>query len=60
MRSSFPPTPNTRTVTLPANDKIRVLAISVAEENPDLQPAQPLYDTLNRTEPPRALETAAR
>jgi len=24
----------------------------VAEENPELTPAQPLYDTLNRTEPP--------
>jgi alpha-mannosidase len=36
----------TRTITLPNNDKIRVLAISVADENPDVKPAQPLYDLL--------------
>jgi alpha-mannosidase len=35
-----------RTITLPDNDKIRVLAISVAEENPEVKPAQPLYDLL--------------
>jgi len=35
-----------RTVTLPNNDKIRILAMSVADENPDVQPAQPLYDLL--------------
>jgi alpha-mannosidase len=35
-----------RTVTLPENDKIRVLAISVADENPEVKPAQPLYDLL--------------
>ncbi|HLH18381.1 MAG TPA: glycoside hydrolase family 38 C-terminal domain-containing protein [Bryobacteraceae bacterium] len=40
-----------RTLTLPANDKIRVLAVSVAEENPEVKPADPLYDTLGRTEP---------
>jgi alpha-mannosidase len=33
-----------RTIRLPNNDKIRVLAISVAEENPEIKPAQPLYD----------------
>jgi alpha-mannosidase len=38
-------------ITLPANDKIRVLAITVAQENPAIAPAQPLYDTLGRTEP---------
>ncbi len=42
---------NARTLTLPANDKIRILAVSVAEENPPVKPAQPLYDTLGRTEP---------
>jgi alpha-mannosidase len=51
---------NTRTLTLPNNDKIRVLAISVAEENPQLTPAQPLYDTLNHTETPQSSEQAAR
>jgi len=35
-----------RTIRLPENDKIRVLAISTAEENPRLKPAQPLYDVL--------------
>jgi alpha-mannosidase len=37
-----------RTLTLPDNDKIRVMAISVAETNPAVKPAQPLYDTLAR------------
>ncbi len=36
----------TRSITLPDNDKIRVLAISVAAENPEVKPAQPLYDLL--------------
>jgi len=31
----------------------------VAEENPELSPAQPLYDTLNRTEPPTAASSGA-
>ena len=39
------------TLKLPDNDKIRILAVSVAEENPEVTPAQPLYDTLGRTEP---------
>ena len=39
---------NARTLTLPDNASIRVLAVSVAEENPELKPAQPLYDTLAR------------
>jgi alpha-mannosidase len=43
-----------RTLTLPDNDKIRILAISVAKENPDLHATQPLYDTLNKAEPTRA------
>jgi alpha-mannosidase len=40
-----------RTLTLPANDEIRILAVSVAEESPAVKPAQPLYDTLGRTKP---------
>jgi alpha-mannosidase len=51
---------NARTLTLPNNDKIRVLAISMAEENPQLSPAQPLYDPLNHTEPPQSSEQATR
>ncbi len=33
------------TLTLPDNDKIRVLAVTVAQENARVRPAQPLYDT---------------
>jgi alpha-mannosidase len=33
-----------KTITLPDNDKIRVFAVSVAGENPEVKPAQPLYD----------------
>ena len=33
-----------KSITLPDNDKIRILAISVAEENPEVKPAEPLYD----------------
>jgi alpha-mannosidase len=40
-----------KSLTLPRNDKVRVLAISVAEESPGVKPAQPLYDTLGRSEP---------
>ncbi|HVC47113.1 MAG TPA: glycoside hydrolase family 38 C-terminal domain-containing protein [Terracidiphilus sp.] len=39
------------TLTLPKNDKVRVLAVSVAVENPSAAAAQPLYDTLGRQEP---------
>jgi len=49
-----------QTLTLPDNDKIRILAISVAEENPDLHAAQPLYDTLNKAEPTRASTSEVR
>jgi alpha-mannosidase len=35
-----------KTITLPDNDKIRILAISAANENPTVKPAQPLYDEL--------------
>jgi alpha-mannosidase len=38
--------PGARNITLPDNDKIRVLAISVADENGEVKPAQPLYDIL--------------
>jgi alpha-mannosidase len=39
-----------RSLTLPNNDKVRILAISVAHENPTIDPAQPLFDTLGRSE----------
>ena len=35
-----------KSVKLPDNDKIRILAMSVANENPEVRPAQPLYDVL--------------
>jgi alpha-mannosidase len=35
-----------KTLQLPDNDRVRVLAISVADENPKVRPAQPLYDVL--------------
>lgn len=40
-----------QTITLPNNNKVRILAISVAEEAPAVHPLQPLYDTLGRSEP---------
>ncbi|HEY1985194.1 MAG TPA: glycoside hydrolase family 38 C-terminal domain-containing protein [Terracidiphilus sp.] len=36
----------TKTIKLPQNDKIRILAISVAEQNPEVHAVQPLYDVL--------------
>ncbi len=47
-----------KTLTLPSNENIRILAISVAKENPQVSAVQPLYDTLGRTEP-GAMEPAA-
>jgi alpha-mannosidase len=40
-----------KALTLPSNEGIRVLAVSVAKEDPPAKPVQPLYDTLGRTEP---------
>jgi alpha-mannosidase len=40
---------NAKTLTLPNNDKIRVLAISAVDEGPVVNAAQPLYDTLERS-----------
>jgi alpha-mannosidase len=37
---------NSKSIKLPRNDKIRILAISVADENSDVNPAHPLYDVL--------------
>ncbi len=41
--------PGTKTIKLPNDGKIRILAISVADENPAVTPAQPLYDVLPST-----------
>jgi alpha-mannosidase len=35
-----------KAITLPENDKIRILAMSLAEESPAVRPVQPLYDVL--------------
>jgi alpha-mannosidase len=40
-----------RTLTLPNNDRIRILSVSVVGDNPSLIPASPLFDTLTRSEP---------
>ncbi len=37
-----------RRLVLPNNERIRILAITVANESGDVRPAQPLYDTLER------------
>lgn len=47
---------NARTLTLPSNDKVRVLAISVANETPMAMPAQPLSDMLSHTAQPTSQE----
>jgi alpha-mannosidase len=39
-----------RTLTLPDNDRIRILAVTVADEPGGVRPAHPLYDTLERGE----------
>jgi alpha-mannosidase len=38
------------TITLPDNERIRVMAITVADEPSTVQPARPLYDTLVRAD----------
>jgi alpha-mannosidase len=40
-----------RTLTLPSNDNVRILAVSVAKESAQVSPVEPLYDDLGRTEP---------
>jgi alpha-mannosidase len=40
---------STKTLTLPANDKIRILAISLVEDDDPASPASPLYDVLPST-----------
>ena len=38
----------TKTLTLPNNERVRILAVTVANEVGEVRPAQPLYDTLER------------
>ena len=42
---------NAKTLTLPANDRVRILAITVSDEGAPVRPAQALYDTLSRGKP---------
>ncbi|MGA9304979.1 MAG: glycoside hydrolase family 38 C-terminal domain-containing protein [Candidatus Sulfotelmatobacter sp.] len=44
-----------KTIKLPDNDKVRIMAISVADENAEVKPVQPLYDVL----PPIGATTSA-
>ncbi|HLJ86016.1 MAG TPA: glycoside hydrolase family 38 C-terminal domain-containing protein, partial [Candidatus Angelobacter sp.] len=39
---------NAKTLTLPENDRIHILAVTVANEAGQVRPVQPLYDTLTR------------
>ena len=39
-----------KTITLPDNERIRILAVTVVDEPPGVTPAAPLYDTLIRNE----------
>ncbi|MFL6211268.1 MAG: alpha-mannosidase [Pyrinomonadaceae bacterium] len=41
--------PGARTLTLPVNDKLRIMAITVSDEGAQVRPARPLYDTLVRS-----------
>ena len=42
-----------KTLTLPSNPDIRVMAVSVANTAPEVSPAAPLFDTLRHTSMPR-------
>jgi len=39
---------NARTLTLPNNDRVRIMAITGSNEHTTVKPAQPLYDTLEK------------
>jgi alpha-mannosidase len=43
---------NAKTLTLPNNEKIRILAVTVADQAGELRPAQPLYDTMGEISEP--------
>ena len=40
--------PGARTLTLPDNGNLRVMAVTVSDEGREVRPARPLYDTLER------------
>jgi alpha-mannosidase len=37
-----------KTLTLPNNEAVRIMAITGSNEGPSIRPVQPLYDTLER------------
>jgi alpha-mannosidase len=43
--------PGATELTLPINDKVRILAASVGDNGPAVTPGEPLYDTFDRTSP---------
>jgi alpha-mannosidase len=43
--------PGAKTLTLPNDEKLRVLAVTVSDEAGQVRPARPLYDTLERDAP---------
>lgn len=45
-----------KTLTLPSNPNVRVMAVSVANVGPALAPASPLFETLNHTSMPDTVE----
>jgi alpha-mannosidase len=45
---TFEVPPNARTLRLPDNDRVRIMAITGSNERATVKPAQPLYDTLER------------
>jgi hypothetical protein len=49
-----------RTLTLPDNKNVHILAVAVGEDNPELKPATQLFDTLGQTEPSQTIEKAAK
>ena len=44
--------PGAKTITLPLNERLRVMAITVSNQGPQVVPAQPLHDTLARPAAP--------
>ncbi len=49
---------NAKTITLPENAGVRILGMSVAEQEPAVVPAQPLFDTLGMTTKSTTFEAA--
>jgi alpha-mannosidase len=43
--------PGAKTLTLPVDDKIRIMAVTVSDEGGRVRPLQPLFDTLERATP---------